>query len=268
MCFATAAPLVRLAPELTSAQIAFGRMLGGALLVALWAKAHGQPLAIRSGRLMAYGLVAAAHFLLYIAALRLTSIAHVLVLVNLSPVFVAVLSRPVLGETLPRSRYLGIILALAGVAAMVGFEPMPSLSRLAGDALALLSGLAYAGYSLAGRRERQHYPLYTYAAGVYFAAALALAPVALHSPPGIREMAVSAWPLFLLALIPTAIGHTLYNAALRRIPAVSANLVATQEVSLGVLFGMMWLAEIPPPAAILGGLMSLAGVALVLRRGQ
>jgi drug/metabolite transporter (DMT)-like permease len=253
---------------LTPAQIAFGRMLGGALLVALWARASGQPLAIRSVRLLAYGLVAAVHFLTYIAALQLTSIAHVLVLVNLSPVFVAVLSRSVLGETLPRSRYLGITLALAGVAVMVGFEPVLSPRRLYGDLLALLSGLAYAAYSLAGRRERQRHSLYTYAASVYFAAALALAPAALPSLPGPRELAASVWPLFLLALLPTAIGHTLYNAALRRVPAVTANLVATQEVTLGVLFGMVLLAEMPPLTAVVGGLLSLAGVALVLRRGQ
>jgi len=268
VCFATAAPLVLLAPELTSAQVAFGRMLGGALLVALWASFRRQPLTWWSGRLMVYGLFAAAHFLLYIAALRLTSIANTLVLVNLSPVFVAILSRVVLGETLPPSRYPGIILALAGVALMVGFEPTLSARSLRGDALALLSGVTYAAYSLAGRRERQQYPLYAYAAGVYFAAALALAPAALSPPPGSRELVASFWPLFLLALIPTAIGHTLYNAALRRVPAVLANLVATQEVTLGVLLGVVVLAERPTPVAMAGGLISLIGVALVLKGGR
>lgn len=264
-CFASAAALVRLAAPLSPAQVAFGRMFLGAVLVGGWARLQGQPLLLRPGPLTLYGLIAALHFLLYIASLGLTTIAHALVLVNLSPVFVALLSRWVLGETLPPSRYPGIGLALLGVAVMTGFEPALTHRMLLGDLLALLSGLCYAVYSLAGRRERDRYPLLTYASGVYFAAALFLAPLALLAPLSTPALARAAVPVLLLALIPTALGHTLYNAALRLAPAPLVNLVATQEVTGGVLIGLLLLGEWPAEAAVLGGLLSLSGVILVLR---
>jgi len=122
----------------------------------------------------------------------------------------------------------------------------------------------FALYTIAGRSQRQRYPLFTYAGLVYGLAALWLAPLAAattHSVPG--------WPQVLavigLGLIPMAAGHTLYNAAVRHTHAAYANLIATQEVTGGVLLGILLLGEVPGPTTVIGLAVTLAGIALVLR---
>ena len=68
-----------------------------------------------------------------------------------------------------------------------------------------------------------------------------------------------------LALFPLALGHTLYNAALRRLHASIPNLIATQEVTGGILLAWLLLREAPPWNALVGAALTLVGVGLVLR---
>ncbi len=67
-----------------------------------------------------------------------------------------------------------------------------------------------------------------------------------------------------LGVLPLALGHTLYNAALRRVSATYVNLVSTQEVTGGILLGMLLLAEMPSFNSVLGALITLAGIVLVV----
>ena len=67
-----------------------------------------------------------------------------------------------------------------------------------------------------------------------------------------------------LGVFPLACGHTLYNAALRRVSATYVNLIATQEVLGGVLLGALLLQEVPSFNSIIGGLITIGGILLVL----
>jgi drug/metabolite transporter (DMT)-like permease len=56
----------------------------------------------------------------------------------------------------------------------------------------------------------------------------------------------------------------MYNAALRRTHATTVNLIATQEVTGGVLLGMLLLNQVPQPNEIVGAAITLVGIAIVL----
>jgi drug/metabolite transporter (DMT)-like permease len=265
--FSTAGPVARLAGGLQPVQIAFWRVAVGAAAVFCLALASGQGVRIAprdAPRLLAYGAVLGLHFYLYISSLYRTSLDHALVLVNTAPVWSVVLSRIALRESFPASKIPGILVAIAGTAWLVGFDPAGGRASLAGDAMGLVSALAYAVYAVAGRRERERYRLLTYASWVYLGAALSLALVAPKStvlspvPPG-------AWPpLLALALLPTTLGHTLFNASIRNIHAAVANLIATQEVSGGMILGWLMLGETPSRVALIAWPVVLAGIAWVI----
>ena len=125
--------------------------------------------------------------------------------------------------------------------------------------------MCFGFYSVIGRSQRDRYPLLTYAFTVYGMAALWLLPVAavsfkpVYTLPGVLA-------ILFLGVFPLGIGHTLYNAAIRRVHAAYANLIATQEVTGGVILGILLLGEIPTANAIVGCLMTLAGIILVLLR--
>jgi len=75
----------------------------------------------------------------------------------------------------------------------------------------------------------------------------------------------SVMAVVLSGLLPLATGHTLYNAALRRTHATTVNLIASQEVTGGVLLGWLLLGQAPQPNEIAGIAMALSGIAVVLR---
>ena len=95
------------------------------------------------------------------------------------------------------------------------------------------------------------------------ASLFALPAAALNfSPVGVTPQSWLA--VFLAGLLPLGMGHTLYNAALRRTHATVVSLIATQEVTGGVILGMIFFSQMPQPNEIVGIAVSLIGIALVL----
>ena len=273
--FATSPIFVRWSSPFTSIEIAFWRLAIAALLVAIMGIFTHQRLLLKRRevpRFLFYGLVTALHFLTYISSLSFTTIAHALALVYTSPIFATLFSAIFLHESLPRRKYLGIAIAIIGIAIMAGFQPNYTACSLAspghcmvlGDLIALTSGICFATYSVAGRGERDRHPLFRYTTNVYGLAALWLLPIALlfafsHAYPLGAIGAVVA-----LGVLPLGLGHTLYNASVRRVHATYANLIATQEVTGGIILGIFLLGEIPSVAAIIGVVVTLVGIAAVL----
>ena len=265
--FSTSPVLIRWAAgSLSAYEITFGRMLSAAVLVLGLALFRREALP-RSGEWLlfaAFGLIAALHFGFYIGSLSYTSIAHSLSIVYTAPIFVALFSWLFLGEGLSRRRWLGTVVAVLGVAVLAGFEPKLSSRMLFGDLLALGSAICFGLYSVAGRSQRNRYSLLAYAGLVYAIAALWLLPAAAvnFTPDGYTLKAVLS--VLALGLLPLALGHTLYNAALRRTNATSVNLIATQEVTGGIILGALLLQEIPSLNSLIGAAITLAGIVIVI----
>ena len=267
--FSSSSIFVRLAGPISAYEITFWRMAIAAVTagIGLLVFARGRPLP-REPRYIWIGLAAALHFLLFVAALGLTTIAHALSITYLAPAIIAVTSWRWLGEELHPRQIAGIAIALAGIAILVGFEPKIDRQLLAGDAAALGSACCFAAYSIAGREERLKYGLLPYATTVYGIAAAWLLPAfAVSFATGLGGAAYTSGTIPALAasgIVPLGLGHTFYNASLRRMPATFANLIASQEVTGGVILGAMVLHELPPPNAIAGAALALVGIALVL----
>ncbi len=262
-------------PPFNAVEIAFWRLTIATLLVAmmgvfthqhLWLKRQEVP------RFIFYGLVTALHFIFYIASLSFTTIAHSLSITYTSPIFVTLFSVLFLRESLAIRKYIGIGITILGIAVLAGFEPHytacsfngPGHCMLLGDGIALLSSLCFSIYSIAGRSERERHPLFRYTTNVYGIAALWLLPIMLffafrHAYPLAAMAAVLG-----LGIIPLGLGHTLYNASLRYIHATYANIIATQEVTMGVILGIFLVHQIPSITAVIGGIIALIGIVCVL----
>lgn len=265
--FSISPVLIRWAADsLTAYEITAGRLLVAGVLVFGIAVLRRERLPRRNEwpRFAFYGLVAALHFALYIASLSYTSIAHSLALVYTAPIFVALFSWIYLGERLRPRQWIGILIAVGGVGVLAGFEPAFTQRMLIGDLLAVGSAICFGIYSVAGRSQRDRYQLIAYAGTVYMMATLWLLPAALlnFSPRGYTIPAILS--VVALGIFPLGIGHTLYNAALRRVSATYVNLIATQEVTGGILLGILFLSEMPSFNSVVGALITLGGIILVV----
>lgn len=266
--FSTSPVLIRWAGGVSAVEITFWRLLLATLTVLAFGLVARQPvhlLKLPHRRFAGYGIVIALHFFLYIASLFFTSVAHALALVYTAPLFIALLSWPALGERLRPRQWVGVALGIAGVAVLAGFEPQLSRSVLIGDALAVGSAITFAIYSVIGRARRSHHTLFEYAAGVYGWGALWLLPLAAWQATRSAYSLPAGLAIVGLGVGPLGTGHTLYNAALRRVPATYVNLIATLEVVGGVLLGALLLGELPSTAALAGAAVVLLGIVLVVR---
>ncbi len=266
--FSTAPVLIRWAADSLSAyEISGLRMaVAAAIVLAVAALKKQAPRLSRREwlKFALYGLITSLHFLLFVAAFNFTTIAHALSLTYTAPIFVTLLSALFLREPVARRKYVGIAVAVIGVAILTSFQPQFSGRMLIGDLLAVGSAICYALYSVIGRSERNRYPLMTYAAVMYSTAALWLAPAVLANltPSGYTWPAVLS--VLALGIFPLALGHTLYNAALRHTHATYVNLIATQEVTGGIILGWLLLGEMPTVNSIIGAVVTLVGIGLVL----
>ena len=267
VCFSTSPVFTLWAAPLSPFEITVGRLAIGAVAVWGLARLTGQPLLPRRSHLplfAAFGLITALHFLTYIASLSFTTIAHALAIVYTAPIFVTLFSAALLKEPILPRKWLGVLVTVAGIAVLVGFEAHWTRRMLIGDLLALGSAITFGLYSVAGRSQRERYGLFTYAGTVYALAALWTLPAAVvaFTPSGYQGLSLLA--VLAAGLIPMAAGHTMYNAALRRTHATTVNLIATQEVTGGVLLGALLLSQVPQPNEIIGIAITLVGIAIVL----
>jgi drug/metabolite transporter (DMT)-like permease len=269
LAFSTSPVFVRWASELSPFVVTCLRMLIGSGTVYLIGWLLGKrPRLARADwpRFALWGLVTACHFVLYIASLSFTTVAHSLALVYTSPVWVTLFSSLLLREPLPRQKWVGIAVTLTGMAVLSGFEPSWTARMLLGDLMALGSAVAFGVYSAMGRGQRSRYSLWTYASGVYGMAGLWLLPAAILSFEVPGHVALPVLSVLSLGVLPLAVGHTLYNAALRRLHPTLVNIVATQEVTGGVLLSWWLLGEVPSLNAAIGAAIMLVGVAQVVTR--
>lgn len=265
--FSTSPVLVLWAAPLSPFEITVGRLAVATIVVGLLARFNRQALwpgRADLPRFVGFGFITAIHFLSYIASLNFTTIAHSLAIVYTAPLFVTLFSGWLLKEPIPRRKWVGVVVTVAGIAILAGFEPRLDGQMILGDLLALVSAITFGLYSVAGRSQRERYGLFTYTGAVYGLAALWALPAAVlnFTPAGYNARSLLA--LLGAGLIPLGTGHTLYNAALRRTHATTVNLIATQEVTGGVLLGMLFLSQIPQVNEIVGAAVALVGIALVL----
>jgi len=273
--FSTSAVFVRWSQPFSAVEIAFWRLAIAAALVGVLGLITRTQLLLKRQevpRFLFYGLITALHFIFYIAALNFTTIAHGLALVYTSPIFVTIFSALFLHEALPRRKYLGIAVAIIGVAVMAGFQPHYTACNLngtgqcmaLGDSLAVLSAICLSIYSVAGRGERDRHPLFRYTLNVYGLAALWLLPATLYFAFQHPYPLGAVGAVLALGIFPLGLGHTLYNAAIRKVHATYANLIATQEVTGGIILGIFLLGEIPSVITIIGVGVTLLGILGVL----
>ena len=267
----TAAPLIKLIPEVPSVLVAASR-LGFASLILLplgWRHRHAvgrhQPILV-----LAAGLCLALHFVSWIASLRYTSVASSVILVTLTPLLLVPAGYLMWGERLTRRLGLGIGLAIGGSVCIAwnDFQLSPP-QALYGDLLALGGAVMMAAYLVCGRLVRPSVPLPLYAGLVYASAALFLWAVCLLSPVSILGYAGSAYLiLLLLGLGPQLIGHTVVNWALAYLsPTIVAVVLLAEPVGASLL-AWLWLGESVSWLQGGGGVLILSGIGLVNVQAQ
>ena len=255
------------------------RSIAAAVVLGLLSAARGTRLLVIDRSLLPSLLVSvlfAAEFALLYPGLQLTTAAHAVVLLYTSPFVVAVgMHFLTVGDRLTAPKLAGLILAFAGVAAVVlGREPFGSQGApgshptLAGDLLCLGAALAWGGLTLVIRAsalkkvspERVTFVQLLLSAPMLIALSLAL------GEPGLEDPTPLHWAAFAFTVIFVAVFvFTSTNWLFLRYPAsrVMAFLLLTPV--FGVVAAHLLLGEALSANLVSGLALVVAGLWLVNR---
>ncbi len=195
-------------------------------------------------------------------------------LITVEPVAMILLSPWYLAERLSRRGGVGAALTIVGSVVLV-VNGIPGVTeRLvphwSGDLALVLAGVAYASYSLLGRRVlERHAPLAVTTRSLMWGA-VALLPVAgLERASGVRPIwtGVAVTGTVYLAVVITALGYVVWNWALARVPAPRAAIFLNVQPIVGALLGIVLLAEPFTVFTVLGGILVVTGLAVAFGPG-
>jgi drug/metabolite transporter (DMT)-like permease len=215
------------------------------------------------------GLCWSVMFTAFMLALTFTSVANVLVIMSLGPLFTALLARALLGQRLALRTWLAIVAAGAGIAYMYGSQLVEAFTRpdidsadlVLGSLVALCVPVAGAVNWTVVQRSQSHGEPIDLVPSVLLGAVLSslfTLPLAFPSQATGTDI---AW-LALLGLTQLAIPCTLCVVCARVLKAPEVSLLALLEVIFGILWAWLWAGEAPGTEVLLGG--SLVMAALVL----
>ncbi len=132
-----------------------------------------------------------------------------------------------------------------------------------GAAFALGSGVAYALYTVLGKRVRARYSVPTTILYAYGIGALVLAVAAPPWTPFIQHPG-AAGVILVMGLGPTLLAALLFYTGLHHIDASAASMLATIEPVVAALLGLWWLGE-PLTGAVVTGTVLIIAAAVILR---
>jgi drug/metabolite transporter, DME family len=215
--------------------------------------------------LLAYGAIGVGFFYYaYLAAIQQLPIAIAAALLYTAPAFVVLIAWALRWEPVRPSRLLPLAMVLGGAFLVTGaFRFLgPGVAAPAGVAAGVASGLAYAIYTVLGKRILDRRGVFTTFVYAYGVGALVLAFVA---PPWtvLLRYPDALGILLVMGLGPTLLAGFLFYAGIRRIEATTASMLAGVEPVVAALLALAWLGESLPPSTLAGTALILAAAAVL-----
>jgi drug/metabolite transporter (DMT)-like permease len=244
---------------------------GGALLAVL-AILRGESLRVPAGQwprllLSAFLNVTTWMTLMGLALLWLPA-SEAAVMAYTMPVWASLLAWLILGERMSRLRIVALVMAFAGIAALLGGNGFDaSLAKLPGIAMVLTGAFAFALGTIAAKRLPVAMPVIASSA---LQIGIGCVPVALaglvFEHPDLAVLSTLGWALMAyMTVVQFCIAYVCWFAALERLPASVAAIGTMAVPVIGVVAAALALHEPLGPGQIAALLFTLAGVALAAR---
>jgi drug/metabolite transporter (DMT)-like permease len=277
LVFATGYSVSRIVLEdVGPATLAMARLTIGALILVPWAwRAMAAAKLSREDR-WRLALTGVVGFTLAFAlgnwGLAHSTASNAALLITVEPASLILLSPLLLGERLSRQEGLGAALAILGAAVIV-VNGIPGVTQALvphwrGDVILILSGVAYAAYSLIARPVLLRHPALVVTAYSILWGAVAMLPLAVlewaTGPPPVWTPRAVVGTLY-LGVVMTALGYAVWNWCLERVETPRVAIFLNIQPLGGALLGVWWLGERLTAFTVAGGLLILAGLHLTVK---
>lgn len=240
-------------------------VIAGALLF-LYGKSKGYNFKLASQdriSLWIGGAFLGAHWITYFYSLKLSNVAIAMLSLYTFPVMTALLEPILLKRKLLRVHILLGLIVLFGIYLIAPSTNMQN-QYFSGICLGLLSAFFYSLRNILLKRNAENYNqtaiMFTQLAVV---SVLLLPTIAYLNNSDVIDYLI---PVVLLAVLTTAIGHTLFVSSLKKFSITSASLISSMQPVYGIILAFIFLSESPRLNTILGGLVIISTVIIESRR--
>ena len=190
----------------------------------------------------------------FVTATKLTTAANAILLQYTAPVYIALFGAWFLGERATRRDWLTIVVVLGGMTLFFADELKPA--NTAGNLIAIVSGIFFAGMTILLRRQKAGSPVESIIIGNVIAFGV-----------GLREMTAAPLPansglfaLLILGVVQLGLSYLLYARAIKHVTALEAVLIPVIEPILNPLWALWATGETPGRWALAGGAIVLGAV--------
>ena len=191
----------------------------------------------------------------FVIATKLTTAANAILLQYTSPVFVVFLAAWLLRERASWKDWLAIGTVMGGL--FLFFLDRLSLSGLAGNLVAIASGLSFAFLLVFLRQQRSGSPMESIVLGNILTAVIGL------------PFVFRAWPdptgwigIVLLGVFQLGLPYVIYTRAIHKVTALEAILIKGAEPILNPLWVYLFIGEAPGRWALIGGAVVFVSITL------
>lgn len=266
--FGTASIFIRFLPMLDAPTIGFYRLMTAATFLMVINYVLFKP---RSSEFISYfkhsvplGILLGLHFIFFISAVKDTTVMNATLLVNTTPIFATIIGLVFFGIRPTSAALAGLPISFAGTFLIALSTASLVPGNLRGDFEALVAAFLWALYLNLGRPLRKKVPLLVLMPFIYIVAAGMMFPLIYVSGNGLYVPSLSEFVILVaLALLPTALGHTLHFSSLKGLTPFQAATTALLEPVVASSLATLLFSEVPHPIFVVGAIVTLVGILLV-----
>ena len=214
------------------------------------------------------GIANAAGYLLQYAAMNNTTAAKAALFINLSAIWVAILSQKLLGETFSHKKILGVIAGLLGIVFVSTNLDFSALAQgqIVADLMLIISGLTWAIFMVYNKKLVMNSTSATFQSmtWVLLATFLFIAPFALLAGPGFFQLSSWAWlAIIWTAIVCWVIPYYLWLESLKHLSASVSTVLLLSEIVVAVILSIVVLKEPITVFSTIGAFFIVIAIALV-----
>lgn len=209
------------------------------------------------GILAIAGAMLAVHWVTFFIAVKIGGVAIATLGFASFPAFITLGEYFFLKERISRSEWLILLLVTLGLVLVTPSFNFQDDATI-GLAWAVLSGFAFALFTLINRRAAAHIPAQQVACWENLFVVLLTLP---FSIPAVSQLGAIDWLwLALLGVLCTALSHYLLVSSLMVLKARSAGIVIALEPIYAIFFAAVLFAQYPSMRAVLGGILMIGAI--------
>lgn len=213
------------------------------------------------------GLLNGFSYLIQYVGMNSTTASKSSLLINLSAVWVAVLSWLILKERFSKKKTSGIVLGIIGVFFVAtNLNPLElTQGMILGDGLVFLGGITWSFFMIYNKRMVDTHDIIQFMPWLFLATTLPLIPfIPFSSNISLLNLSTEAWLIIMYtAVFCWVIPYYLWSRGLKHISPATSTVILLTEVIVAIAISLLFLGELFTPISWLGASLILSAIILV-----